>query len=67
MKYGLVTKTLADGLAHYVPDRDTITEVLIVLGIVIGMFIFSKIDYLPSFTPPASSYASEASPPLDQK
>ena len=52
---------------RYVPDRDTITEVLIVLGIVIGIFIFSKIDHLPSFTPPVSSYASAASPRLDQK
>ena len=67
LRNGLVMRTLLNGLTRYVPERDTITEVLIVLGIVMGIFILSKIDYLPSFTPPVSSYASEASPRPDQK
>jgi hypothetical protein len=50
-----------------VPDQDTITEVLIVVGIVIMIFFFSKTDNLESVTRQVTPYASEASPAINQK
>lgn len=54
-------------LTRFVPDQDTITEVLIVLGIVIMIFFFSKTDNLQTITRQVSPYSSEASPTISQK
>ena len=52
---------------RFVPDQDTVTEVLIVLGIVVLIFFFSKTDNLQSVTRQISPYVSEASPAIIQK
>jgi hypothetical protein len=54
-------------LTRFVPDQDTITEVLIVLGIVIMIFFFSKTDNLQTITKQVSPYSSEASPAASRK
>jgi hypothetical protein len=54
-------------LTRFLPDQDTVTEVLIVLGIVITIFFFSKTDNLKRITRQVSPYPSEASPAITQK
>ena len=54
-------------ITRFVPDPDTVTEVLIVLGIVIMIFVFSKTDNLQTITKQVSPYSSEASPTISQK
>jgi hypothetical protein len=54
-------------LTRFLPDQDTVTEVLIVLGIVIMIFLFSRTDNLQSITRQVSPYPSEASPAITQK
>ena len=49
---------------RYVPDQDTVAEVLVVLGIVTAIFFLSKIDNLHSVTRQISPYVSEASPTI---
>jgi len=53
-------------LTRFVPDRDTITEVIIVLGIVL-MFLFLSKSNLQSIARQVSPYSSEASPAISQK
>jgi hypothetical protein len=53
-------------LTRFVPEKDTITEVLIVLGIVTMIFFFSTVDNLHSVMRQVSPYASEASPAVNQ-
>lgn len=48
-------------LTRFVPDQDTVTEILIVLGMVMLIFFFSKTDNLHSVTRQISPDASEAS------
>jgi hypothetical protein len=54
-------------LARFVPDRDTITEVVIVLGIVLMFLFLSKSNNLQSIARQVSPYSSEASPAINQK
>ena len=54
-------------LTRFVPDQDTIKEVLIVLAIVMMIMFFSKTDNLQSVTRQVTPYASEASPAINQK
>jgi uncharacterized membrane protein len=54
-------------LTRFLPDQDTVTEVLIVLGIVIMIFVFSKTDNLQRITRQVAPYPSEASPAITQK
>ena len=53
-------------LTRFVPDRDTITEVIIVLGIVL-MFLFLSKSNLQSIARQVSPYSSEASPAISQR
>jgi hypothetical protein len=53
-------------LTRFVPEKDTITEVLIVLGIVTMIFFFSTVDNLHSVMRQVSPYASEASLAVNQ-
>ena len=54
-------------LTRFVPDQDTVTEILIVLGMVMLIFFFSKTDNLHSVTRRILPDASEASPAIGQK
>jgi hypothetical protein len=54
-------------LTRFVPDRDTITEVVIVLGIVLMFLFLSKTNNLQSIARQVSPYSSEASPAISQK
>jgi hypothetical protein len=54
-------------LTRFLPDQDTIIEVLIVLAIVTTIFFFSKVDNLQSIARHVSPYALEASPATTQK
>lgn len=54
-------------LTRFVPARDTITEVLIVLGIVLMFLFLSKANNLQSIARQVSPYSSEASPAISQK
>lgn len=71
--YSMTVTHLLRELTRFVPDQDTITEVLIVLGIVTMIFLFSRGDNLQSVvkqvTPYTSeaSYTPEASPAINQK
>ena len=47
-------------LTRFVPDQDTVTEILIVLGMVMLIFFFSKPDNLHSVTRQILPDASEA-------
>ena len=58
---------LLRAFTRFVPDQDTVTEVLIVLGIVTAIFFLSKVDNLQSVTRQISPYVSEASPAIIQK
>ena len=58
----LPIRHLLGGFTRFVPDQDTVTEVLIVLGIVTMIFFLSKSDNLQSVTRQVSPYVSEASP-----
>jgi hypothetical protein len=57
----VIVTHLLRGITRFVPDQDTLTEVLIVLGIVIMIFFFSKTDNLQTITKQVSPYSSEAS------
>ena len=63
----MIVMHLLRELTRFVPDHDTITEVLIVLGIVIMIFLFSKTDNLQTITKQISPYSSEASPAIGQR
>ena len=54
-------------LTRFVPDHDTVIEVLIVLGIVTMVFLFSRVDNLQSVATQVTRYASEASPAINQR
>ena len=54
-------------LTRFVPDRDTITEVVIVLGIVLMFLFLSKSNNLQSIARQVSPYSSEASPAISHK
>ena len=53
---------LLGALNRFVPGRDTITEVLVVLGIVTVIYLFSWTDNLQSVAQQMSPSVSEASP-----
>ncbi|HUC99875.1 MAG TPA: hypothetical protein VMR88_15410, partial [Candidatus Polarisedimenticolaceae bacterium] len=61
-----VTHLLGE-LTRFVPDHDTIIEILIVLGIVTMVFLFSRVDNLQSVATQVTPYASEASPAINQR
>jgi hypothetical protein len=63
----MIVALLLREITRFLPDQDTITEVLIVLGIVIMIFFFSKTDNLQTITKQVSPYSSEASPTISQK
>lgn len=66
--FGYLTMThLLRELTRFVPELDTITEVLIVLGIVIMFFFFSKTDNLQTITKQVSPYQTEASSALSRR
>jgi hypothetical protein len=52
---------------RFVPDRDTITEVVIVLGIVLMFLFLSKANNVQSIARQVSPYSSEASPAISQR
>jgi hypothetical protein len=65
--FNLPVTYLLRGLNHFLPDRDTVTEVLIVLGIVTVIYFFSWADNLQGVAQQMSPSVSEASPATIQK
>jgi hypothetical protein len=55
------------GFIRFVPDQDTVTEVLIVLGIVVAAYFFSRGENLQTIKQQFSISESEASPATSQK
>ena len=54
-------------LIRFMPDQDTITEVLVVLGMVTAMYFFSGAENLQTVKQQFSVSVSEASPSTIQK
>jgi hypothetical protein len=65
--FNLPVTYLLRGLNRFLPDRDTVTEVLIVLGIVTVIYFFPWADNLQGVAQQMSPSVSEASPATIQK
>jgi hypothetical protein len=55
------------GFIRFVPDQDTATEVLVVLGIVVAAYFFSRGENFQAVKQQFSISESEASPATSQK
>jgi hypothetical protein len=55
------------GFIRFVPDQDTVTEVLVILGIVVAAYFFSRDENFQTVKQQFSISESEASPATSQK